>query len=164
MNTNPANEPHDFGQPLMEWEGLIQPQHERSRRWYVISGGGVLGIVALSILTGAWSVALVTLLCAGLYVLAHGHTPAPRRLAVYEHGIIFDGQYRTWKEFRCFWMMRTAHYTELHLERADGRQPTIIQTGPVHPDRVKQLFSTYLPEDTKKTENILETISRICKL
>ncbi len=163
MNTTPIV-PHDFGEPLLEWEALIEPVHNRSRRWYSLTGTGVIGIAAFSILTGAWSVALVTLLCAGLYVLAHNHTPSPRRLAVYEHGLVFDGAYHTWKEFSSFWFLRTREFTQLRLERVDGRQGTAILTGSINPDRLKQLLSAYIPEDTKKTENILDTISRICKL
>ncbi|MBP9751212.1 MAG: hypothetical protein KBC95_05200 [Candidatus Peribacteraceae bacterium] len=164
MDTNTPITPHDFGASVLEWEGRIQPLHRRSKRWYITAAVVVLGVTAISIITGAWSVALVTLLCGGLYVLSHDHAPAPRRLVAYEHGIVFDGAYRTWNEFRSFWFLRTPTYTELHLERADGRQPIIIQTGPIHPDRVKQVFSAYIPEDTQKTENILETLSRICKL
>lgn len=163
MNTNTPIA-HDFGHPLLEWDGLIQPEHQRSRRWYMLAGGIVISVSAVSIITGAWSVALVTLLCSGLYVLSHNHTPSPRRLSIYDHGVVFDGAYHTWNEFRAYWFLRTREYTELHLERADGRPPLILQTGPIHPDRIKQELSPYIVEDTKKTENILETISRICKL
>jgi hypothetical protein len=168
MDTNTpqtsTSEPHDFGQPILEWEGRITPEHDRGKRWYVVSSIAVVVITAGAIIVGAWSLALVTLLCAGLYVLTHDHSPAPRRLSVFEHGLVFDGSYHTWNEFASFWFVKTRHYAELHLERADGRLPTIVQTGDVHPDRIKQVFAGYIPYDPEKTENIFDTISRICKL
>ena len=100
---------------MLSWEGLPRPAVQRSRRWYITTGVVVLLAAAYGIFTGSWSFAIVCVLAGGMYSLIHDHQPSPISIALYDSGVMFNGDFIRWDQLQGFWFLRTPSYTELRL-------------------------------------------------
>ena len=152
-------------QSLLSWSARSQPHHDRSQRWYLVAGIVVLAGAAYGIVTGSWSLAIVLLLCGATYFLLRGHEPPQRAIAIFEEGIIFDGAFSPWQEFASYWLIRTPHYTELHIRRKNRRRgEVIIQLGTMDAEVVRFQLSRFLTENSEAQEGLLDIFIRVCKL
>lgn len=161
QETNAANRE----EVLLAWQAPTHSEVQRSKRWYAIGGTIVLAGSAYGILVGAWSLAIVMLLCAGLYMLLRDHTPKIRRVEVTRRGITFDGHMTTWSECVNFWMIATPAATTLFIAKAAKRKaPIVVQIGTIDPSDIRSILSEFIKENPDKQEGFLDMITRICKL
>ena len=150
--------------PLLMWTAPTKVIQERGRQWYLI--GGIIVIVGASygILTGSWSFAVVALLCGAVYVLLHGHVPAPSTIALTEYGIYFQGYFTSYNDLKSFWLFSTPLATELHIARKGRGKEITILTGGMDPALIQGILSRFVPEDSDRNEHLLDAFIRICKL
>ncbi len=150
---------------LLQWSAPMRSNHERSHRWYVIGGTVVVACAAYGILTGAWTFAVVAVLCAAMYVLLHGHEPEAHTMSIGEAGVTFDGVFTRWEDFAGYWFNITREYTEFRLTRK-GRRKTdmLIHLGTLDPNAVREIIGGRLGELADKKESLIDAITRICKL
>ncbi len=164
MDTNtPADTPAPV--TLLEWSAPVRPHANRSPRWYAIGGAVVLTGAAYSIITGAWSLAIVILLCGGLYFLIRDHVPELKRIQMREDGLTFDTEDLSWSECKDFWIISSPRGNELHITRTARLKPQIIlQTGDIALPVLRTVLSRFLKEQADRQESLIDTISRLCKL
>lgn len=150
---------------MLTWTAPKLPHVERSHRWYSVAGSIVVGIAAYGILTGAWTVSLVAILCGVLYVLLRGHVPADSTITLSETGVLLDQAQRRWDELQGFWILPLPTYTEIHFTPKRSFTPElIIQTGNMDVTTLREFLHPHLPELAERQESILDTFIRICKL
>lgn len=149
---------------LLEWRAPSRINPERSPRWYLIGGIAVLCIAAYGIVSGAWTVSIVAVLCGAIYVLLRDHVPVLRSISITEQGITFEGVFYGYNDLRSFWMLRTEVATVLHITQKKRGADIVILTGLTDPQNVKLVLSRYLTEESDRKENLLDTFIRICKL
>ncbi len=150
--------------PVLSWQAPASPTVVRTRRWYIVAAVVVLLLTAYSIYTGAWSFAVVCVLCGGMYALVHGHTPPVLTIALYDNGILFKEKFTRWDELAGFWILQTPDYNELHFVSRFRRGDLVIQTGTQDIAQLRMILVQRLPEWTHRRERILDTLIRICKL
>lgn len=142
------------------------PQHERSRRWYLIGGITVLAAVLLGLFTANWIFSFVCLLIALLYYLQRNAPPVIKTIELTEKGVTFDGAFTRWDDCRDFWILTLPDYSELHMDRKKGglTREIVIHTEDVPTDSIRQTLTQFLPERSQQRERIVDMIIRLCKL
>ncbi|MBI3619269.1 hypothetical protein HY213_04540 [Candidatus Peregrinibacteria bacterium] len=148
----------------LSWSAPIHPVHERSKRWYLIGGIVALACAAYGILTGTWSLTLVTLLIAAMYYLLRKSPPIIKQITIAEIGVTFDGAFIPWSGFDGFWFIQTPLFIEVHLHRTAAKQEMVIQTGEISVTDIRIALSQFLTERADRTERLVDRIIRICKL
>ena len=152
-------------QVLLEWTAPSHFNHERSHRWYLISAVLVIGIAAYALLTGAWSVAVVTLLLGGVYFLTRREPTALKYVAIERDGMQFEGTFLQWSQCKEFWLVQTPLFTTLTITRKTGFPRLFsVQTGNIDPTVIRSTLSQFLPMKADQRETLLDVIIRICKL
>lgn len=148
----------------MNWKAPIKPIFVRTKRWYMCAAGVVLAIAAYGVLSGAWTVALVAILCGAMYVIVHDHRLPDATMTFTESGAQLNTAFLAWKEMKGYWLLYTPEYTELHLVPAARKPEMVIQTGSQEIMHIKQTLAEYVPEMPEMHERLLDTFIRICKL
>lgn len=150
---------------LFEWKTPVQPHFERGRQWYAVAGTVVLAVSAYGILTNSWPLAVVSVLCGGLYFLIRDHKPSETTASLSETGVTYDGKFYPWGEFEGFWILETPVYTQLRLcNRVRRKQDVAILIENVSSDDVARACGAFLPELTDRKETLIDIISRLAKL
>lgn len=155
----------DSGKTLLAWSARSQAPHARTPRWYAVMSAFALAICAYGAYTGAWSIILVTVLCAGMYWLAHDHVPPLKDFAIREDGVLYDTRFTGWETIEGFWFVHARHFTELRVVLKDKRGGEIvIQTGETPLEDIRAAMGTHARELTEKSERFLDILARLCKL
>lgn len=155
----------DTNTSLATWSAPSKPHFQRSRRWYIIVGGLALAAGIISILRGAWSVTVVTILLAGVYFLVHRMEPPTRTMEVFPHGFRFGRRFIPWTDCEGFWILQSPHYHELHIARkGNWNGDIVIQTGTLDPRALIALFKQFLPHQPENREKLIDVIIRICQI
>lgn len=150
---------------LLAWSAPSHFHHERSPRWYLTASIIVLAIAAYGILSGAWSVALVSLLIGGVYFITRHEKPSVKSIRIERDGVQYEDLFAPWKDCKEFWMVKTPLYTELHILRASGfRREIIMQTGDIDPAQIRSTLSQFVLMKADQRERLLDALVRMCKL
>src|SRR5689334_12039685 len=72
---------------LLNWKAPIQPAFERSSTWYVVAGLIIVAVATYGILSGAWTLTLVSILTAAVYFLVRNHRLPDANVALTDIGI-----------------------------------------------------------------------------
>lgn len=151
--------------PELQWSAPVRAAHERSTRWYLICGGVVCAIAAYGLLAGAWSVALVAVLCGAMYFLVRSHQFPDSTMTITERGAKLDDTFMPWTESRGFWIMITPEYGELHVVPNQTRtKELVIQTGAQDLVLLRETLQRHIPALSDKQERLVDAFIRICKL
>ena len=149
---------------VLEWTALARPTVERSKRWYVVAAVIVCVVVAYALFTGAWTLAIVTVIAGAMYPLVHGHQPPSATIQLHDSGILYNNDFVRWDQLAGFWFLETPSYTELRFVPKAGNKRLVIQTGTLDPARLRMILGQRLPELKHKHESLIDTFIRICKL
>lgn len=157
--------PQDTGTPELQWSAPITAAHERTTRWYVTGGIVVFAIAAYGLLTGAWSIALVAVMCGAMYFLIRSHSFPDATMTITQNGATLNETYLPWSEAQGFWIMVTPAYAELHIVPKNPRRgEMVIQTGALDLPTLHETLLRHAPELPEKRERLVDAIIRICKL
>ncbi len=150
---------------LLEWSAPRSYSHERGKHWYTTGGVLILAISAYGILTGAWSLAIVTILIGGLYFLNRKEPPVLHTLRIEQTGVQYDGDFLHWGDFEGAWFVKTAVGPELHLQRKTGSPREIVLLTPhIDMTMLRSVLSRFLTVGSDRPESLMDVIIRICKL
>ena len=131
----------------------------------MIAGGLVLVVAAYGILSGAWTLTLVSLLLGGTYFLVRNESTPLRRMQIEIDGVQFDDVFTPWDQCRDFWLVQTPLFTELRITRKSRSGGDIrIQTSDIDPTVIRTTVSQFLPLRADQKEHIFDVIIRLCKL
>jgi hypothetical protein len=153
------------GTPLLAWSATEHTLYERSKIWYTVAAILIAGCVIFSVVTGAWSFTAITALTAAFYFYTHRLKHTEHEIKIWDMGFSYGETFSDWNECAGFWILRGNNFAELHIQFKDSIKGEVkIQTGNTDPYQIHQVLSEYLTEYPDKNENVLDTISRICKL
>jgi hypothetical protein len=152
-------------QELLSWKAPIHQAHKRQKGWYIGMGIVVFLIAAISLLSGAWSVAIVAILCGAMYYFVHDHAYPEVTMKITNRGTYVAGNFLSWEEISGYWLMHTPSYTELHITpKETKKRELIIQTANTDQYVIRQILNQRISELTDKRERLLDVFIRICKL
>lgn len=156
--------PPEQDEILLQWQAPATPEHERSKRWYVI-GGSILLIVAIySLFAGSWPLSIVCVLIGVVYYLLRDHTPHTQQVRIIEQGVFVDERFVRWEDLAGFWVMESGHYNMLHLLKKGTRADIAVQTGSADITTMRTIIAQFIPEETEKKENFFDTLTRVLEL
>ncbi len=149
----------------MAWTAPAHFNHLRSNRWYLLSGVLVLAVAAYGIITGAWTLTLVTLLLGGVYFLVRREPTPLKEISLQVDGVEFEGMFTPWAQCKEFWLVATPLFTELRILRTSGLLREIrIQTGNIDPTLIRSTLSQFMAMRVDQREGLFDALIRICKL
>jgi hypothetical protein len=153
-------------EPILAWDAPMHMHYERSARWYSTAGMVAVGIAAYAIVTGAWTFAIVILLCTAFAYLMRNEKPKSMHIALSMAGIAFEKEFFVWQYISGFWLIRTPGFTELHFEVISPRtkQYQILLPAGLDPAELRGLLQNFSPELRDRKEPILDMIIRLCKI
>ncbi len=152
-------------QVLATWQAPILPRHERSKRWYAIGGTAVVACAAYGIVTGSWTLTVVSLLCGAMYYLVRDHVPPLKTVVITDKGVLLEEKFTRWEDVSGFWILNTPEYSELHfVPKLARRSDILIQTGDRNLEDLRIAIGSHIPEFTDKRESFLDALIRTAKL
>lgn len=161
----PSSTTSPIGQTLLSWSAPTQLKHEHAKGWYIVAAMISLILLFYSLWTESWSFTMVIIVAIAVYLFVHKAEPEDVTMALGEKGFLFGDRPIAWGECKNYWLIKTAHYSELHISRTSERErEVVILTGPVNILELRNVLNRYLPEIPNQHEKILDTILRICKL
>ncbi len=150
---------------LLAWSAATHFNHEHTPRWYMTGGAIVLIVAAYGILSGAWTLTLVSLLLGGVYFLVRNEKTPLRSIQIEIDGVQFEDSFTPWDQCKDFWLVQTPLFTELKIIRKSRFQSDIrIQTGEIDPTLIRTTLSQFIPLRPDQKEHFLDVIIRLCKL
>lgn len=150
---------------ILTWKAPVMPNFERGTRWYVIAGALVVLCAAYGIISGAWTLTLVSILSGALYFLLREHKHPDETIVVTETGVTIRGQYLSWEDTRGFWVLLTPDYAEVRFTPKDVKKRDLkIQTGNQNLAELQNTLGKYIPEISDKNETMIDFLIRFCKL
>lgn len=153
------------GARLLEWTGLIHPEHQRSMQWYIIAGTLLLGLALYGIATGAWTMTVACVLLGIAYYLTRNEPAASRSIVIEEAGFEYENSFVPWSECTEFWISHTPHFNELHILRKRGlNREIVIQTNDIDVTLIRTTLSRFLPMRPDHQERVLDQFLRLIKL
>ena len=149
--------------PLLEWKAPQDVHHTRSKTWYACAITFVIGCIAYSIWTQAWTFTTIIGLVAIAYWKTHKDAPLEKRVRLWKQGLAINNTFYAWSECEGYWILKGPQYFEVHFEKKNGGDIK-VQTGEIDGYLLHDVLLALLPELTDRKEKLLDTIIRICKL
>lgn len=157
-NTIPTND-------ILAWQAPRSPNHERSSSWYAVGGGIVITCAVYGLITGAWTLAIVSVLCGAVYFLVRDHRFPDISCAMNDKGVQIGETFMPWTAVKGFWFIQTPTYNELHFVPKSKRMPDlIIQTGTTPLLTIRSFLAGKTEELHDKQESFIDILLRITKL
>jgi hypothetical protein len=134
-------------------------------QWYLGCIAIIGGLIGYSIWTEAWTFTGLIVLIVGIYVWQHRRDMPNHSITITDRGFQYDAIFTPWQQCKGFWMLRGPDYIELHLEREHApTKECRIQLGSLNPEDVHDVLAQYVSEQTHRTEDTLDMITRILKI
>lgn len=149
----------------LTWSAPRIPNHTRSKTWYATGGFFVIAFAVYGVLSGAWSLSLVCVLCGALYFLIRDHAFPDVSCTLNEKGVHIAEEFLAWSQVKGYWFVTTPTYTELHIVPKKTRTPDIVmQLGAMQPLEIRTFLAGKTEELIEKQERILDILLRLTKL
>lgn len=150
---------------VLRWQAPRSPNHERSASWYATGGGIVIAGAVYGLLTGVWSLAIVSVLCGAVYFLVRDHRFPDIECSMDDKGVQIADTFMPWTAIKGFWFIPTPTYTEMHFVPKSKRQSDlIIQTGTVPLLTIRSFLAGKTEELVDKQESFIDILLRLTKL
>lgn len=156
---------HTNTNPILQWQAPAKVTHERSHKWYLVTGVICATVIMYGIVVGNWALSLIFGLIGGLYMIIRDDSHKVHAISVYEAGIEVDGTLKPWNKWQHFWILGGAGYYELHLASKSSMQPDlVVLLGTTDPYALRDAVGQFLLQVDTQKEKILDAIIRFCKL
>jgi hypothetical protein len=160
MNTNTPSTDQ-----VLAWHAPRAVNHERTVGWYLTGGIVVIGATVYGVLSGVWTLALVSILCGALYFLVRDHRFPDIDCTMTDKGVQIAERFLPWTGIKGFWFVTTPAYTELHIvPQSKKMTDLVIHTGDVSLITIRSFLSGKADELHDKQERILDILARLIKL
>jgi len=149
--------------PVFSWESPEFIRQKRSLYWYIV----VVIVVALLCLfmysQKLW-VGMVLVVLSALVILFFAQIgPRSVKCALYNKGLVLDNAVYEFNRFKSFWITFT-NIPKVRLQltgRLSGQ--VIMPLGDSDPEQIRLYLSRHLPEDDKKSEDLIEVLNELIK-
>lgn len=152
---------------LIEWLVPEYREHTRSRRWYMVSGGILILLLAYSIFTANFLFALIIIIASIIIILQDKHQAPKIPFAITEAGIALGRDFYDYAKLQSFWLYYEPDEAKtLFLEFKNRVRPRLsiplFNKNPLH---VREHLLNFLSEDVdKENEPVSEQLSRLLKI
>lgn len=163
-------------QSILVWEAKEFAEYDRDKRWYlvVIAVGALLAVGSLvsGILSGSlhdilsgFLVGLVFTLVTYIVIKHADDKPRQMVYSITKLGIHIGETFHPYNELKLFWMIYKPPVKTLNIQTVNRFRPLIkIDLADIDPLAIRSTLREYLPEDTKREEDLLDKLSRFIRL
>lgn len=150
---------------LIGWKAPEYQLYERSKIYYSILGLIFLGVIGYSIYTQDWFVIVIAIILAGFLIWYQRKTPVEKTYRVTQLGLYEDNKFYQYNEIYSYWFHLEENYKSLNIIFAKKYLPqlTILLEG-IDAVKVRETLSKYIPEESTRTETILDRLVRLFRL
>mgnify|MGYP001574464478 FL=1 len=147
---------------LLQWSALEYAARERGPYWFLPPSAVALAFVIFGILIRSWFFAAFVALALFVVLLYAKRPPREYRFTIAKEGVYIGETLHRFSELKSFWIIETVEPPELSLETTRRLRPYLhIPLGDMHPNRIKNALSDFLPEEKHKeffTDQIARSI------
>lgn len=154
-------------QTLINWLIPEYRQHQRGRRWYLITGAILILLLTYSLLTANFLFALIVIIASIIIILQDKHQAPKITFTITEAGIGLGKDFYDYAKLQSFWLYYEPDEAKtLFLEFKNRVRPRLsIPLFNKNPLQVREQLLKFLAEDIAKTnEPISEQLSRLLKI
>ncbi len=159
--------PDEFGDTLMRWEVDEYPQHERSRRWYILAGILGFGFLIYAVFTGNFLFAIIVLMCAVIMMLSSFTKPEKIPVVLTTSGVVVGDIYYDYQSVKDFSVVYDPPDVKLlYLDFYAISHPVLsVSLEDIDPNHVRECLLPFCVENFKRTEeNLTDVMRRLYKL
>lgn len=153
---------------LLSWEFPEFPTHDRSKRWWIISGIIVVGFLVYAVLVANFLFALIIIMISAIVLYQHFHEPDMVMFGIYDNGLRIDDKHYRWSELKSFWLVYEPPVTEaLYITFSSSLRPLMMipLIEDINPLELRDILGEFVLEDLEKeTEPTSEAIGKLLKL
>lgn len=135
--------------PVFAWEAPEYEYIEKHPKWYWVTGGALLAIVAYAIITNSVLMAITFILIGMLMYIFAEREPRQIRMEINSDGIVVDRQIYEYDGLKSFWIFYEVEhgFKVLSLHSQKTFLPHIhIPVGDANPILIREVLLNYLPE------------------
>ena len=157
----------DLGEIFAAWEFLEHEQHERSKRWYIISALLIIAIFVYAYFDQNPLLAVIVILALITFIIGELRGPGYHTFAITEDGIIVGQRFFAYEDLRNFYIIyQPPDVKMLYLSPRHFFTPRIgIPLEDQDPVAIREILRTFIPEDLEKEdEPTSDYLGRIFKL
>lgn len=157
--------PNQHSEVLISWVSPSFVKHDKGIAWYIIAGLALIGILWYSLMTSSWSVALVFLLFAGVYLMNSKHEPQNIVTAITELGVQHGTKFFPYSRIKGYWLVyKPPKVKMIHLKLTSRGGEVAIDLGDQPAALVRNILSREIPEIEGQGEPFIDYVTRILKL
>ena len=150
---------------LLSWDADEYIHYEKGTTWYIVAGIVTVAMIVYSLITEAYTTAVVVSILAGVVYLYAHEEPTVHRIVVNRLGIGVGEKFYPFSSITSFWLIIAPGVQQLNIETT-GRfgQTVTIQLGDMDPVLVRRTLANEIPEAPGKEESFLDRLARALKL
>jgi hypothetical protein len=151
---------------LTKWEAPEYQNYSRSLKYYLIAGTVLLAVIIYSAYMKDWYAIVIFLILAGFAFWYQQKTPITKEYKITQLGIYMNDRLYPYNEIYSYCLTLDNDYRALNIVFSKKYLPelTVILAEDIDPVDLKTKLSTYIPEDTTRTESIVDRLSRLLRL
>jgi len=157
----------DIGDVVFEWTVKEYEQHERDRRWYILTGIVGVALVSYALISGNYLFALVLVLFAIIMFMHDMVEPMDVPVVITETGVVIGKKYYRYSELTNFWMIYNPPTIKNLYFGLDGFIKHRLQVPLLDndPRPIRDHLNQFIEEDlVQEEEPLSDRISRLFKL
>lgn len=151
----------------VSWEIKSHTKQEKNLVWYILFGFAITLVSAYFAWTKDWFPLGIVVVSSGLFLWSQTRQPNEEksRLEFNRLGIKIDEHFYPFEELHSFWMNFNPKNTILNIMLVKKYLPAIqLDITNTDPYLIKQILTKKIPEQEKRTENMIDALVRILKL
>lgn len=148
---------------LYSWDALSFEKKAKDYRWYLIAAVIILVAIGLLIWQRDWfTIAILVIVSAILFWYVRTQRPKTVTYKITPLGIMAGERLYSYSEIHSYWLVYNEKVQNLYFAFTRKYLPTlVVGLGKADPVRIKSILSRRLPEQAKRTENLVDKLVRI---
>jgi hypothetical protein len=150
---------------LLQWKAPEFVTYQKGKRWFLVAGVLILGLIAYAIYSSSATMAIVFIVLAGVYFMTHRLEPKTIDVHITELGIDIDGNFYPYTMIEYFWIVyHPKYYRDLNLKIKNQASKITIQLHEQSPAEVRRVLSKEIEEVKGVHESLMDVFIRLLRL
>ena len=149
---------------LLSWDAPDFVHHERDVKWYILASIGFLGLLSYSVYIKDWFFIIIMVVVLVGIVAYLKTTPQIKHYSLSRTGLHIGEMFYPYDILHSFWIVYNNHSQVVNIIQNKKYVPAItIRLEEQDPLVVRKILGKYIPEDSKRGENMIDWLVRRLK-
>ena len=156
---------HEKETTLLEWQAPEFLSYTRGWKYYSLLSLLFLAVIVYGVYSSDWFVIGIFIIVAGFIIWYQQKEPLNKKYRITQLGIYEDNKFYQFNEIYSYWFLIDKEYKTLNIIFAKKYLPqlTILLNG-TDPIAVRNVLSKHIPEESNRTETLLDRLVRLFRL